>query len=99
MLTMNIENINTISKEEIPMLDFTNEEVLNSRDEIEHRKQLLLQSMVLGNTYHTKVVIIFEAGSGIYQVETTIWATTDDFVLLKGAVYLPIQCIHDVIIP
>lgn len=96
---MTIENIHTIEKEEIPMLDFSNSEVLNSLDEIEHRKQLLLQGMVLGNTYHTKVMIIFESGGGIYQVETTIWATTDDFVLLKGAVYLPIQCIHDVIIP
>lgn len=96
---MNIENIHTISKEEIPMLEFSNHEVLHSRDEMEHRKQLLLQGMVLGNTYHTKVIIIFESGSGLYQVETTIWATTDDYVLLKGAVYLPIMCIHDVIIP
>ncbi|HET8963275.1 MAG TPA: hypothetical protein VFM99_05225 [Chitinophagales bacterium] len=96
---MNIENINTIAKEAIPLLDFSNREVLQSRDEIEYRKQLLIQSMVLGNTYHTKVVIIFESGNGIFQVDTTIWATTDDFVLLKGAVYLPIKCIHGVIIP
>lgn len=96
---MNIENINTIAKEAIPLLDFSNREVLQSRGEIEYRKQLLIQSMVLGNTYHTKVLIIFESGNGIFQVDTTIWATTEDFVLLKGAVYLPIKCIHGVIIP
>jgi hypothetical protein len=55
--------------------------------------------MILGNTYHAKVKIIFETTTGYYEVEPTVWATTDDFVLLKGGVYLPMKCIHDVIIP
>ena len=54
--------------------------------------------MILGNNYHTKVKIIFECKQGIFQVETTVWTATEDFVLLKGGVYLPVMCIHDVII-
>ncbi|MBC8046006.1 MAG: hypothetical protein H7Y00_04375 [Fimbriimonadaceae bacterium] len=95
---MKIESYQTIQKEEIPKLEFHNKEVLSELHLIMRRKQLLTQGMVLGNTYHTKVQIIFEAISGILQVETTIWATTEEYVLLKGGVYLPIKCIHDVVI-
>ncbi|MFN0275564.1 MAG: hypothetical protein ACKVPJ_07460 [Chitinophagales bacterium] len=95
---MNIESITVIEKEKIPTLEFHNKEVLHELHLVIRRKQLLTQAMLLGNSYHTKVNIVFEVIGGIYQVETTIWATTDEYVLLKGAVYLPIKCIHDVII-
>ncbi len=95
---MNVQAIHSILKEEIPHLEFENNEVLINPNDIEHRKQMLLQGMILGNTYHTKVKMIFESMDEIHQVETTIWATTEEFVLLKGGVYLPIKCIHKVII-
>lgn len=95
---MNIESITVIEKEKIPTLEIQNKEVLHELHLVIRRKQLLTQAMIIGNSYHTKVQIIFESASGIFQVETTVWATTDDFVLLKGSVYLPIKCIHDVVI-
>ena len=95
---MNIESITTIEKENIPRLEFHHHEVLMHPDQISHKKELLHYAMILGNTYHTKVKLIFESMQGIFQVETTVWATTDDFVLLKGGVYLPIKCIHDIFI-
>jgi hypothetical protein len=95
---MNIASVTLIEKEKIPSLDILNREVLHELHLVMRRRQQLTQAMIIGNTYHTKVQIVFEAADGIYQVETTVWATTDEYVLLKGAVYLPIQCIHDVII-
>gem|GEM_PF-5483485 len=38
------------------------------------------------------------AAEGAKRLETTVWTATEDFVLLKGGVYLPVMCIHDVII-
>jgi len=96
-----MENISVraIEKEDIPRLNFVDHEVLPKQEFIDKRKQMLFQSMILGNTYHAKVKIVFETKEGFYEVETTVWATTDDFVLLKGGVYLPMKCIHDVVIP
>jgi hypothetical protein len=96
-----MENVTVqpIEKEDIPRLQFIEHEVLPGTVFMDKRKQLLFQSMILGNTCHAKVKIIFETTTGYYEVETTVWATTDDFVLLKGGVYLPMKCIHDVIIP
>ena len=45
--------------------------------------------MILGNTYHSKVRIIFETIEGLCQVETTIWATTEHYVLLKAGFTCP----------
>lgn len=92
-------SVRLIAKEDIPRLQFVDHEVLPAEEFADKRKQLLFQSMILGNTYHAKVKIVFETVEGFYEVETTVWATTDDFVLLKGGVYLPTKCIHDVVIP
>jgi len=95
---MQLETITTIEKEQIPFLELIYHDVLNHPDYINRRKHILYDAMILGNNYHTKVKIIFECKQGIFQVETTVWTATEDFVLLKGGVYLPVMCIHDVII-
>ena len=38
----------------------------------------------------------FEDSEGLKQVETTIWATTDKRIILKGGVVIPIIRIHEV---
>jgi hypothetical protein len=91
--------ITPVAKEDIPKLTFVDHEVLPGLEFIERRKHLLFQCMILGNTYHAKVKIVFETTEGFFQVDTTVWATTDEFVLLKGGVYLPIRCIQEVLIP
>lgn len=95
---MQMESVICIAKEEIPLLQVANTEVHSELYRIIHRKQLLVQGMLAGNNCRNKVRIIFEATDGTFQVETAIWAITDDFVLLKGGVYLPINCIHDVLL-
>ena len=93
---MNFATITSIEKEKIPGLEFQHHEVLPFPEQVAHRKFLLHNAMILGNTNHTKVKLVFESMHGTFQVETTIWAATDEYVLLKGGVYLPIRCILDV---
>ncbi|MFI5171734.1 MAG: hypothetical protein ACHQFW_05050 [Chitinophagales bacterium] len=96
---MNTDTITKIEKEFIPGLSLHYHEVLDLPEQVLYRKLLLQKAMILGNTHHTKVKLVFSSDQGIFQVETTVWAATDDFVLLKGGVYLPVGSIMDVIIP
>jgi uncharacterized protein (UPF0248 family) len=52
--------------------------------------------MMLGNMDHYKVKISFNTLDGIKEVFTTIWATTDRFIVLKGGRYIPINSIIEV---
>ena len=85
-----------VSKENIANLTFPNSEVLKSKDDITSRILDLERATTLGNVEHTKIKIIFEDSEGLKQVETTIWATTDKRIILKGGVVIPIIRIHEV---
>jgi hypothetical protein len=85
-----------VSKESISNLSFPGTEVLKSREEIKNRMLDLERATTLGNVEQTKIKIIFEDTESIKQVETTIWATTDKRIILKGGVVIPISRIHEV---
>ncbi len=85
-----------VSKESIANLSFPAAEVLQSREEIKNRMLDLERATTLGNVEQTKIKIIFEDTESIKQVETTIWATTDKRIILKGGVVIPISRIHEV---
>lgn len=82
-----------IEKDNIPGLHFPTLEVLSSPDEIKERKADAEKGMLLGNTYKSKVKILFKDTEGIKQVETTIWAVTDSRVILKTGMGIPLHCI------
>lgn len=86
----------TIVKEEIPEYAFTKTEVLNTDFDKDRRKEDLFRAMVLGNTYRKKVKITFETKSGTKVVETTVWAATEQNIILKGGIYVPICCISNI---
>lgn len=89
----------TINKEEIKgNVRFPGSDVLSSREEREERKKKLDKAMLLGNGYKGKIKIIFETEDGQRAVETTVWATTDTTIQLKGDVSIPIHAIRDVIL-
>jgi len=88
-----METISSIPKEEIPGLRFSLKEVLKTKEEIIRRKLDLERAMVLGNLEHIKTRIVFEAWEGLMAVETTVWATTDNYVNLKGGVCIPLRSI------
>lgn len=90
-------SLNRIEKECIQSLQFKNNEVLPDPMAQALRKQDLYRGMVLGNAYKGKVKIIFQSLTGINVVDTTIWATTDKNVVLKGGLLIPICCIMEVI--
>lgn len=85
-----------IQKELIPHFHFADHEVLIMEDEKKKRKELLYRAMILGNAYHAKVKITFETTDGVKQVETTVWATTEGNIILKGGIVVPIHAIWEV---
>lgn len=84
----------TIEKEEIDHLEFSEVHLPSSEREAIQKK--LFEAMMLGNIDHHKVKIHFMTPNGIKEVETTIWATTDKFILLKGGRYIPVASILSV---
>lgn len=87
-----------ISKESISAFKFTKTEVLETFSEIVERREKLDKATLLGNAFHNKVKIVFNTKEGIKEVETTIWASTDKNIILKGGISIPIVCIYDIII-
>ena len=85
-----------VSKESIADMNFPSEDVLQTADAIQTRKTDLERATTLGNVEQNKTKIIFEDIDGLKQVETTIWATTDKRIVLKGGVVIPINRIHQV---
>ncbi|MCC6251315.1 MAG: hypothetical protein IT238_02495 [Bacteroidia bacterium] len=85
-----------VSKESIANLIFPPEEVLKTKDEINKRMLDLERATTLGNVEHNKIKILFEDSEGLKQVETTIWATTDKRIILKGGIIIPIMRIYEV---
>jgi uncharacterized protein (UPF0248 family) len=84
-----------VQKEEIASLLFPSKEVLHSEDKINNRRTELERATTLGNAEHGKIKIIFEDREGLKKVETTIWATTEKNIVLKGGVFIPIHRIHE----
>lgn len=85
-----------IDKEKISDLNFPRMEVLNNQKLIQHRQQELERATTLGNIEHNKIIIVFSDSDGLKEVNTTIWATTDSRIVLKGGIIIPINRIHEV---
>ena len=85
-----------IDKESVSGLKFPKEEVLKSSEAILQRKLDLERATTLGNIERDKRRIIFQDADGLKQIETTIWAVTDQRIILKQGMVIPIHCIHEV---
>uniref|UniRef100_UPI00404B585D hypothetical protein n=1 Tax=Flavobacterium sp. TaxID=239 RepID=UPI00404B585D len=83
-----------VDKESIASLHFPNEEVLQEIDAINQRKQDLDRALSLGNLEHLKIKIYFQDAISYKMVETTIWGVTDNRVILKQGVVIPVNRIH-----
>lgn len=86
-----------VKKEDISGLKFPEEEVLRTKDDIKIRMANLDRALKLGNLEHNKIKIIFEDSEGIKQVETTVWGVTDNRIILKQGIVIPIMRIHEII--
>ncbi len=90
--------IELIAKEDISKYHFVHSEVLSTAEERRLRYANLSKAMILGNAHKGKVKIVFETEEGIKAVETTIWSTDENEVLLKGGINIPMQSIREVFI-
>ena len=86
-----------IKKEDIPSLSFSGIDVLDDMKDKLQREIDLKRATTLSNMDKTKVKIYFRANQGIYRVHTTIWATTESNITLKGGVIIPISAVVRVI--
>ncbi|KIX22306.1 hypothetical protein SY27_00105 [Flavobacterium sp. 316] len=86
-----------IDKESISSLHFPNTEVLKDKEEVYQRKNDLDRALSLGNLEHLKIKIYFEDDESIKMTETTIWGVTDNRIILKQGVVIPLNRIHKVI--
>ncbi len=81
-----------IEKEEVANLVFPSSDILvNERELISQRKLAVERANSLGNGEHHKVKIYFADEVSSKVVHTTIWAVTDEAIVLKQNVILPIK--------
>ncbi len=84
----------TIEKEDIRQLHFPATDVLDERADIVQRQVELSRALSLGNLEHGKIRIYFEDATSKKMVETTVWALTDNSVVLKQGIGIPINRIY-----
>lgn len=88
----------TVTKEQIPELHCTHEEVLDHEKAIAERRETIRKAANLARNFSLKARIFFETEEGTKEVRTAIWAATENHIVLKGGATLPICCIKDVIL-
>jgi hypothetical protein len=93
---MVITEFESIAKEHIADLHFPHGEVLTETHKVVQRQNDLERAMSLGNLEHTKIRIYFEDTESCKMVETTVWGVTDQRVILKQGIVIPINRIHSV---
>jgi hypothetical protein len=62
----------------------------------EHVIEKLKKAMVLGNNFKLKSKIFFNTSEGLKAVETTVWSVSENHVLLKGDIVIPLNAIVQV---
>ena len=86
-----------IDKELIASLNFPKSDVLEDKEDIAERRNDLDRALSLGNLEHVKIKIYFEDDISKKMVETTIWGVTDERVILKQGVVIPVKRIHKIV--
>ena len=86
-------DLTRIEKETIPHLSFKKSIAFDQDPTIRNK---LEQATHLGNMGKVKFHIDFYSDSGLKSVQTTIWATGNKFICLKGGVWIPISKIVDI---
>lgn len=81
-----IQSVNTSNGATVPLLS-----------SIFHLNQQINRAVRLGNSHKSKVKIFFQTALGLRMVHTTVWAATEDFIVLKGGQSIPMDAIMDII--
>ena len=79
-----------IDKEQIPKIKFSKEETLTNKKSRSLRAYYLRRASQLGNLFKSKVRIYFKNQQNeLFQVNTTIWGDTSEFIILKQGITIP----------
>lgn len=93
-----LQKAELIEKENIRGLRFPQAEVLTNEKDRKLRLLDLENAAKLGNIEHNKIKIVFEDDNGVKFTITTVWAATNDTIVLKSGITIPLHRIHRVII-
>lgn len=86
-----------IDKEELNKINFTQKEVLFSKQKIEDRKHKLTSAMMMKKDGDAKVTITFKTKSrGYFKVIAPVLMMGKDFIELKGGQIIPVKSIRKV---
>lgn len=80
-----------LEKEQVETLEFPEQEILQNEDEKINRVVALKRALWLGNLERIKVKIYFADRIRKYLIETTIWGITEERIILKRGVTIPIH--------
>ncbi|MFN8286836.1 MAG: hypothetical protein U0V74_08805 [Chitinophagales bacterium] len=86
-------SVKKIEKEQLKECQFKKPVYHFTDYELRERNRRLYLAMLMGNNFHSKVRVIFNTVEGYKEVFTTIWATTEKFILLKGGNFIPLEAI------
>lgn len=82
-----------VEKEVISTLSFKDKSLVEQHPNLQEQLQ---KATRLGNGYRTKVSIVFQDDDSAKRVDTTIWATGNKYICLKGGIWLPISRIVEI---
>ena len=94
-ITMITARPRKIEKDQLKTCTFTTPIYTDNQERSERNKRLYL-AMLMGNNFESKVKIVFNTLEGYREIFTTVWATTEKFVLLQGGSYIPLESIASV---
>jgi len=83
-----------VNKEDISGLKFVSVDYPQNSNFPQDRRAELERALKLGNAEHQKVKIIFETDAGTRFTDTTIWNLTENYVILKGNIDIPVRSVH-----
>lgn len=88
-----------VNKYDLNNVNFKKTDVLQAPEEIELRRENLNRGLALGNLYKGATTLRFETINGVaMETEATIWAVTENNVILKSNISIPINSIFEVIV-
>ena len=85
-----------IDKKDIPKFKNSFTVLVKTDAGLKKRLRLLHLARRLGNTFKCKVKIRFCAAHNMYEVNTTVWHVSENYVSFKGGVVIPVACIDKI---
>ena len=92
-----MKDARVINPSDIRLFYFGSKDVLTDSEEKEVRRAKLLRAMILTNCEHIPISLYLKLPNGEkLETESDVVDYADDYVILKGGFYVPVQAIFDV---